>query len=1100
MSTRFFTNDNTNTLLKKFEGIFEHNPDLAQFDALVGYLRASGYFAIRPYLEKVPVVRILVGINVDNIVEEYHKKGQLFLADAGKALKEFREGLAADIQNAHYSREVETGILQFVEDVANKKVEIRAHPTRRLHAKIYIFLPQGFNEHKPGHVITGSSNLTATGLGATRDEQTYEFNTLSHDYEDVKFAAEEFEKLWGESVHVLPKDVTDVTKNSFLRDDLTPFEVYYKLLIEYFGPAIEYDPNSETDLPEGFMRLAYQMDAVTQGFLLLQKHGGFFLSDVVGLGKTIIAILIAKKFFYHNGFPAHLSETLVIVPPALRDGWKETIDKFGLKGVKVVSNGSLHKIKNAKKFDLVIVDEAHKFRNDTAASYDELQRICKSRTTRRFPDGSYYRKRVILVSATPLNNRPNDIKNQLLLFQDGKDSTLEVPNLQRFFSNRQKEFQKALKDLSPEDARIEIKRIYELIRTKIVTEVTIRRTRTDLRDHDEYRQDLEAQGITFPKVNPPHKILYPLSPALDILYDETLADLDSGLTYNRYRAIGALVPEKRIKYQHAEQISSQLARIMRTLLLKRLDSSFHAFTRSLGRFRDNTEAMVKMFERGKIYIAPSLNVSEYIIEDREDELVEKILSLQDTDSTLQICTPEDFDPGFLPGLLKDYEILKDLAARWGAVKEDPKLDEFVHRLKTEMLSPKINHSASVHGKPKLVVFSESKETTDYLVKQLHAKGFNKILTIDSNTRKDRMPKVRSNFDANFPLAEQENDYEIIISTEVLAEGVNLHRANVILNYDTPWNSTRLMQRIGRINRIGTTAAEIHVFNFFPTAKVDADIDLKKKALVKLQAFHSALGEDSQIYSTDEEVDNFGLFDKEMEEEKDESLALLMQLRKFRQQNPERFREIRNLPLRARVARKDKLRDQTTITFVRNRRRDGFYYVHPDKTVEELSFVEAARIFHASAKEKSVPLPDCHHDQVNASVSHYHESLKSEAVRDQIVDNQIGPNERKALQFLSVFIAHPNLASADEKVLLKNAQTAVRKAAFGKLQRDLVKLEKAHKKAPLKPAALLDKTLEIVNRYDYSSYDEESAEDLNAGLTAADLEPVIILSESFSNPT
>lgn len=1099
MSTRFFTNDQSNTLLKKFEGIFEHNPDLARFDALVGYLRASGYFAIRPYLEKVPVVRILVGINVDNIVEEYHKRGQLFLADAGKALKEFREGLAADIQNAHYSREVETGILQFVEDVAQKKVEIRAHPTRRLHAKIYIFLPQGFNEHKPGHVITGSSNLTATGLGATRDEQTYEFNALSHDFEDVKFAADEFEKLWAESVHVLPKDVTDVTKNSFLRDDLTPFEIYYKLLIEYFGPAIEYDPNSETDLPEGFMRLAYQMDAVTQGFLLLQKHGGFFLSDVVGLGKTIIAILIAKKFFYHNGFPAHLSETLVIVPPALRDGWKETIDKFGLKGVKVVSNGSLHKIKNAKKFDLVIVDEAHKFRNDTAASYDELQRICKSRTTRRFPDGSYYRKRVILVSATPLNNRPNDIKNQLLLFQDGKDSTLEVPNLQRFFSNRQKEFQKALKDLSPEDARIEIKRIYELIRTKIVTEVTIRRTRTDLRDHDDYRNDLEAQGITFPKVNPPHKILYPLSPALDTLYDETLADLDSGLTYNRYRAIGALVPKKRIKYQQAEQISSQLARIMRTLLLKRLDSSFHAFTRSLGRFRDNTKAMVTMFERGKIYIAPSLNVSEYIIEDREDELVEKILSLQETDSTLQICTPEDFDPGFLPGLLKDYEILKDLAARWGAVKEDPKLDEFVHRLKTELLSPEINHSASVHGKPKLVVFSESKETTDYLVKQLHARGFDKILTIDSSTRKDRMPKVRSNFDANFPIAEQENDYEIIISTEVLAEGVNLHRANVILNYDTPWNSTRLMQRIGRINRIGTTAAEIHVFNFFPTAKVDADIDLKKKALVKLQAFHSALGEDSQIYSTDEEVDNFGLFDKEMEEEKDESLALLMELRKFRQQNPERFREIRNLPLRARVGRKDKLRDQTTITFVRNRRRDGFYYVHPDKTIEELSFVEAARIFHANAKEKSVPLPDCHHDQVNAAVSHYHESLKSEAVRDQIVDNQIGPNERKALQFLSVFIAHPNLASADEKVLLKNAQTAVRKAAFGKLQRDLVKLEKAHKKTPFKPAALLDKTLEIVNRYDFSSYDEESAEDLNAGLTAADLEPAIILSESFSNP-
>lgn len=100
MTPRFFTNDNANTLLKKFEVIFEHNPNLARFDALVGYLRASGYFAIRPHLGKVPVVRILVGINVDHIVEEYHKKGQLFLADAGKALKEFRSALAADMQNA----------------------------------------------------------------------------------------------------------------------------------------------------------------------------------------------------------------------------------------------------------------------------------------------------------------------------------------------------------------------------------------------------------------------------------------------------------------------------------------------------------------------------------------------------------------------------------------------------------------------------------------------------------------------------------------------------------------------------------------------------------------------------------------------------------------------------------------------------------------------------------------------------------------------------------------------------------------------------------------------------------------------------------------
>ncbi|MDA3872407.1 MAG: helicase-related protein, partial [Kiritimatiellae bacterium] len=1009
MGTRFFTNDGDNTLLRKFEGVFEHNQDLERFDALVGYLRASGYFAIRPFLKNLPEIRILVGINVDPILEAYQKKGQLFLADANEALKSFREGLSLDVQQARYSPEVEKGMQQFLEDVVSGKLQIKAHPTRRLHAKIYIFLPKGFNEHKPGHVITGSSNLTASGLGAAfSDDQTYEFNVLSHDFEDVQFAEEEFEKLWKEAVTVLPKEVTSVLKNSYLREDLTPFDVYYKLLIEYFGPAIEYNPNSETDLPDGFMRLAYQMDAVTQGFLLLHKHHGFFLADVVGLGKTVIAVLIAKKFFYHNGFPGHLSEILVVIPPALKASWQDTIDRFNLKGVRIITNGSLHKIRKPEKFDLVIVDEAHKFRNDTASAYDELQRICKSRSSRRLSDGSYLRKRVILISATPLNNRPDDIKNLLLLFQDGKDSTLEVPNLQRFFATRQKEYQKALKDLSTDDARNEIKRIYELIRTRVVSEITIRRTRTDLREHEDYLADLTSQGIVFPAVHPPNKILYPLPGDLENLYDETLKQLDTGLTYNRYRAIGHLIPEKRIQYQQAMQISAQLARIMRTLLLKRLDSSFFAFTQSLGRFRDSTAAMVQMFENGTIFIAPKLNVSEYIMEDREEELLEKVLEAQQDDPTIEICTPDYFEESFLKGLLADAEILNALCAQWKEVREDPKFDAFLEKLNTEVLQPKINHHAALTGHPKLVIFSESLETTDYLLKRLTEEGMHRVLAIHSKNRKEKMEVVRANFDANLPITEQVDDIDILISTEVLAEGVNLHRSNVVLNYDTPWNATRLMQRIGRINRIGTTAEQVHVYNFFPTAKVDADIDLKKKALVKLQAFHSALGEDSQIYSTDEEVDSFGLFDRNLEEERDESLSLLMELRKFRQQNPERFREIRNLPLRSRVGRKDKLRHQSTITFVRNKRRDGFYYLQKDQPVEELSFVEAARIFHANAMEKAIPMPEHHHEHVNQAVEHYHESLRSEAVKDQIIDHQIGPNERKALGFLNLFMQYPTL--------------------------------------------------------------------------------------------
>ena len=741
MSTRFFTNAEQNTLLEKFAGIFKHNPDIVQFDALVGYLRASGYFAIRPHLGKVPEVRILVGIDVDEIVESYNKKGRLFLADAGQAVTEFRKKLDEDIKGSAYSSEVESGVRQFVEDVATKKIEIRAHPTKRLHAKIYIFVPEGFNEHKPGAVITGSSNLTAAGLGVEERALNYEFNVLLHQYDDVCFAKQEFDTLWAEGVHILPKIINEVAENTFLRDDITPFELYIKLLIEYFGASIEYDPNSETDLPEGFMRLAYQMDAVRQGFMLMQKHNGFFLADVVGLGKTIIAVLIAKKFFYHNGFPGHLSEILVIVPPALKQSWDDTLHKFDLKYTKVISNGSLHKIKHPEKYDLVIVDEAHKFRNDTAEAYDVLQSICKSPTRRRLSDGTYARKKVLLVSATPLNNRPMDIRNLILLFQDSKDSTLEIANLQRFFAREQKAYDHAMKNLSPEAARERIKAIYEEIRTKVVGELTIRRTRTDLTEHEEYKADLDSQGIVFPDVGAPGKILYKLSPRMEVLYDQTLDILDSKLSYNRYRAIGHLIPEKKLKYQNADRVSSQLARIMRTMLLKRLDSSFHAFTRSLCRFRDTTQAMVTMFENGRIYIAPELNVSEYVIEGREDELATLIAELQVDDPTIEVCTPEDFEKSFLIGLQQDLSILSETCDAWLAVDEDSKVEEFIRRLKSEFCDPSINHHAAMTESPRLVVFSESKETSSYIVARLKSEGYDRVLFIDSATRKDRMPPL-----------------------------------------------------------------------------------------------------------------------------------------------------------------------------------------------------------------------------------------------------------------------------------------------------------------------------------------------------------------------
>ena len=1088
MGTNFFTNEKENTLLEKIEGVFKYKK-VHFFDALVGYFRASGYFRIRKFIQQTPRIRILVGINVDKLTYLANQQGLLFNPNSEQSQEEFFNEIKKNIQEAKYDKEVEDGMYQFIEDIVSGRIEMRIHPKQNIHAKIYIFREEVYHPHGYGSVITGSSNLTEAGL-----EKNFEFNVELRYDDDIQFATETFERLWAESVEIDITHIEKIKTESYLNTDFTPYEVYLKFLLEYFGKSIDFDPNSVSDLPKGYKKLSYQIDAVNDGYSKMMKHNGFFLSDVVGLGKTIVSALIAKKFFFANGFPMHRSYTLIIVPPALKEGWERTMTEFKLDNYKIITNGSLHKLKNPSLYDLVIVDEAHKFRSDTASMYNELQKLCKTKTLHA--DGSLHDKKVILVSATPLNNKPEDIANLVYLFQDSKDSTLEEGNLQRFFREQIDKYRKAkdLKDI--ELISKEVKAIYEKIRVKVVEPLTVRRTRTDLMENEAYRKDLEKQNVHFPDVKAPHKIYYQLDTELEELYDKTIRYLkgkEKGtLKYYRYQAIKYLLPPKKDKYKKADLISIQLAGIMKTLLVKRIDSSFYAFKQSLKRYYQANKVMLDMFEKGMIYIAPNLKVNELLSEGREDELIRQIEEVQYTDPTIEVCTPEDFETIFIDGLKQDGQILKELVEAWDKVTYDPKLDIFINEYMKGKLFDK-----SINQEGKLVIFSESKETTKYLSDALKANGFNRVLTVQSDNRNDKMSALEANFDANYK-GEKKNDYNIVISTEVLAEGINLHRANVIVNYDTPWNSTRLMQRIGRVNRIGSTAKEVHIFNFFPTAKVNNDIELEKKAKMKLFAFHAALGEDSQIYSTDESPESFGLFDKNVDEERDEKLRYLMWLRQLKEENPDLIKRINKMPLRARVGRKSKLIPMSTIVFIRNKRRDAFTFIRTDGSIEELTFLEAVKEFEARIEEKAIPLHDKHHEQMAKAIEVFSEKEEeSKAVTKKVVTNQ-GPNEKKALSYLDALVHAPNIT--DEEVdWIEKAKRAISTGKFQQLQRDINKLQNAVKKAPVKTVVLLERLMKIITSYplEHVELNNFEAQAISKERYVKELIPEIIISESFN---
>ncbi|QEI39546.1 RNA polymerase-associated protein RapA [Dolichospermum sp. UHCC 0315A] len=1004
MSTKFFTNSEENTLIKKFEGVFTYNPNIQYFDALVGYFRASGYFRIRPFLDKVPQIRILVGINVDKMLAYAQKSGLEFFKHEERTRADFIQEIQKDIENANYDQETEQGILQFIDDIIQGKIQVKAHPEKKIHAKVYILRPEPFNQHTPATAITGSSNLTDAGLGGG-NFYNYEFNVQLTEYDDVQFATTEFEKLWVESVDILPVDIKDITKETYLNAETTPFELYIKLLSEYFSDNINYDADSIGDLPEKFKKLSYQVDAVNQGFNMLIKHNGFILADVVGLGKTVIAAMVAKKFLMENG--RNNTKILVVYPPAVEKNWKNTFKYFNIdKYTKFITNGSLDKILtqhqdywNKEEYDLVIVDEAHKFRHHKTGAFQNLQLICKSpRVNQGLIPGN--QKKVILVSATPLNNRPDDIFYQIQMFQDARQSTLPITNLTAFFNPLMEQY-KSLKRFEELDVN-KLRMIYGEIRTKVIEPITIRRTRTDLENIIEYKSDLAAQGIIFPQVEPPQKVEYLMDEKLNELFHKTVICLTGKeqLTYSRYQAIAGLNPEIQSKYyENAETVSKSLAFIMKTQLVKRLESSFYAFKKSLTNFQQATDRMITMFANDKIFIAPDTNINKLLDKGWSEEEIEKeIERLSEENLKNQTFKSTDFKPDFIESLEKDSQILQELVKDWNAIENDPKLDVFIAKLNNLFFDKKTN----LEGK--LVIFSESKDTVDYLSQALKDKFRKDILVVSSENRKQLYDTIVTNFDANCAVDKQVNDYSIIITTEVLAEGVNLHRSNVIIHYDTPWNSTKLMQRIGRINRIGTKANAIYNYVFYPSAQGDSQIQLNKTAFMKIQAFHTAFGEDNQVFSTDEILDEVKLFSGNYQEEQDERLKFLYFLRNFRKKHQAWFDKIKKIPLKSRVGRssttiKKPDLQNGTIAFLKTDKKFEFYWIDSNNQPKEITPLAAFKIFEAEENEKNCELITNHHDHVNQAIEHF-ENLEHKLVQSQIDPEALGSVAQNAKKFLS----------------------------------------------------------------------------------------------------
>ena len=1109
MSSKFFNNIDS-PLFEKFKGIAENMHDFHTFLAVAGYFRSSGYFKLRKHLNDVKKIQILVGINIDDIFRK-HDKSLLMLGGEDEARSLFTDDFIKDVRDAKYSSEVEEGILQLCEDLASGKVEMRIDKSKNLHAKFYLCLPENHNENTDGWVIMGSSNISDSGLGISQPPR-YELNVAMKDFADVSYCHEEFRKLWEESIPLSPDDIARIRKKTHLDNMPTPYELYIKVLIDAFGDQVE--DNFTMTLPKGYMDLKYQKDAVIQGYQMLKEYNGFFLADVVGTGKTIVGTMIAKRFIEENGKNTNV---LVVYPPALKDNWKDTFEDFGItRYAQFVSNGSLEKVleskdnyKDPEEFDLIIVDEAHGFRSDAAERYDELQRICKSpRINEGFIDG--VRKKVMLLSATPLNNRPEDFLNLILLFQDARNPTIDgVGNLNLKFTPWIQKYKEAMRErfnssITAKELSDKVESIYEEMRTEILDKILVRRTRKNLLNNKEYKEDLDRQKVKFPHFEQPQECIYEMEPELKTLFYHTMYMLmdtrseenpeGKGINYARYRAIEFLTGEAKEKYKQAQHITNLLAAIYRVHMVKRLESSFAAFKSSLHTFLRITNDMIKMFNEDKVLIAPDYDVKGMMNKDMElDEIIENIANKGVAKEDF-VYKSSDFTDSLLNLLKEDAEKLEALCSAWDKVEVDPKLDKFILLLKEELFDKKKN----VTGK--LVVFSESVDTLKYLKDELERKLKRKdILFVSAANRKAVKDDINKNFDANYK-GDKLDVYNIILTSDVLAEGVNLHRSNIIVNYDSPWNATRLMQRIGRVNRIGSVADNIYNYMFYPSEEGNDQIGLYQNALLKLQGFHTALGEDAQIYTRQEILHDFKLFDENVRDNIDKQLEMLREVRNLYANEPELYKKIKELPIKSRTVRKEENRKpgvepKTSIVYISKGLKSQFYKVVGDGTPEKLEFAEAAEILRADRSELTGnfdAVKDIHYKHVEKAFNSYIQDDEKDNAAPTLTARR-NDNGTKALALIRQLKRAYRNDEVFDKILI--IETYVQAGVFTGLTKAINRLTQQVNKMTKDGSKMTDHSTEIIPIIEnlYSKYyipESRQKKDEDFG------DPMIVTSETF----
>lgn len=857
-------------------------------DFCVGYFNLRGWKEVAASIENLSgaevvegeesihrTCRLLVGMQklpVDILRESFVKEDNHFidLAEATKLKKrlaqEFRDQLTIGIP----TKADEKALRTLSQQMKDGKVVVKLHLRHTLHAKLY--LAYSADPRVPLVGFLGSSNLTLSGLA-----KQGELNIDVLDQDAANKLAEWFDDRWKDRWCLdITKELIDIIDNSWAADRLvSPYHIYLKIAYHLSQEARA--GMSEFKLPTIFRTelLEFQQKAVLVAAHHLNKRGGVIIGDVVGLGKTITATALAKIF--EDDF---FLETLVICPKNLVEMWENYAHKYQLRA-KVISQSKVQTtLPTLRRYRLVIIDESHNLRNDQGSRYRAIKEYLEENESK-----------VILLSATPYNKSYLDLSNQLRLFiPDDKDLGIsperyiaDVGGQVQFSAQHTETFIRSIKafEHSPfSDDWRELMRLY-----------LVRRTRSFIKTHyaktnpENGRKFLPfADGSTsyFPD-RIPKRVEYEFAPndpkdQYARLYSPSVVDSINGLVLPRYGLGNFLEPKPKVKpTKEEQQIMANLSRagkrlmgFCRTNLFKRLESSGYSFLLSLSRHILRNYIFIYAIQN-RLPIPIGKDISQNLDDYLEDSDIDNEHNNHNTESVLNLILNEEtylqkaeevytlfsgekyserFDwvkSEFLTSSLKKnlindsksiIEILK-LGNNWNP-NEDRQLNA-LHTLLTK-----------THSKEKVLVFTQFADTAFYLTEQLQKRG---VQAIESVTGSDKAPTEKAHrfsprSNDKLEIVETDKELRVLITTDVLSEGQNLQDAHVVVNFDLPWAIIRLIQRAGRVDRIGQKSHTILCYSFLPEDGIESIINLRGRLGKRIKENAEVVGADETFFEGD----------------------------------------------------------------------------------------------------------------------------------------------------------------------------------------------------------------------------------------------------------